>query len=144
MSKYVDIEKILNDRGRATRFPDTSDLYYHETVLQNAPIEDVAPVVHAHWELSAKHYFNDDGNCVVYITGVCTSCKTKWHNEMSIFWGTLSNYDYDNERDWPITNDRIDKCKEDCLKVSKKRILEMSLFCEKCGAKMDGEENNES
>ena len=49
MSKYVDVEKILNDKGRATRFPKTSDLYYHESVLQYAPAEDVAPVIHAHW-----------------------------------------------------------------------------------------------
>lgn len=57
MSKYVDVEKILNDKGRATRFPNTSDLYYHESVLQYAPAEDVAPVIHAHWE--QKTYFPD-------------------------------------------------------------------------------------
>ena len=50
MSKYVDIEKILNDKGYATRFPNTSDLYYHESILQYAPVEDVAPVIHAHWK----------------------------------------------------------------------------------------------
>ena len=62
MSKYVNIEKILNDKGCATRFPNTSDLYYHESVLQYAPAEDVAPVIHAHW-VQGAYLDGDEMQC---------------------------------------------------------------------------------
>ena len=81
MSKYVDVEKILNDKGRATRFPNTSDLYYHESVLQYAPAEDVAPVIHAHW-IKDKRKMREDGEIYDYC---CSHCKgeaieSQWGN----------------------------------------------------------------
>lgn len=71
MSKYVDVEKILNDKGRATRFPNTSDLYYHESILQYAPAEDVAPVIHAHWII---HKQEEIWMGILVTTFECSNC----------------------------------------------------------------------
>ena len=83
MSKYVDVEKILNDKGRATCFPHTSDLYYHESVLQYAPAEDVAPVIHAHWIKRDKYVCDSDLKPIIK-TGeiyICSRCKLEEKRE---------------------------------------------------------------
>lgn len=94
---------------------------------------------HAHWKIDTKFYFNDDGDCVVYSTAKCSKCHSKWHNNYSICYQMIRDYDYEQEIETPITEERINDAKNDCKQVAEKRILELAPFCEQCGAKMDEE-----
>ena len=103
---------------------------------------NLEPVKHGHWVLEAEHFFGDYGECEVYVVASCSECEKKWHNNGIVFNRTL--YDYDNnDMPDPITDDRIKKCKEYCLQEAEKYLLTETPFCELCGAKMDGKEEDE-
>lgn len=73
MPRYVDAEKELAEMKFAWYPQDmdtTNAIGMYENFLKNAPSADVAPVVHAHWEitkLTAKWIF------------VCSHCRYVWY-----------------------------------------------------------------
>lgn len=96
---------------------------------------NIEPARHGHWVLEARHFFNDYGDCEVYVIASCSKCTKIWHGDRAIFSRTLYDYNVDDTPN-PITEERIKRCKESCLQEAEKYILIESPFCEKCGAKM--------
>ena len=144
MSKYANIdmsdEKLLQIVQEQTADADT--FITVRRILNSLPKEDVAPVVHAHWEIDTKVSFNDYGDCVVYCVAKCSKCHNEWHNRHNVYSQMVLDYDYEQEIETPITEERINNAKNDCKQFAEKRILEMAPFCEYCGAKMDEKEKN--
>ena len=103
---------------------------------------NVEHVKHGHWILKAKHYFDDYGECIVQVDASCSECKRKWHDDGTVFGKTLFDYDSNDMPDL-ITDKRIKECEGYCLQEAEKYLLTESQFCEKCGAKMDGKENEQ-
>ena len=127
MSKYIDADKL--------RYTKIIGCYSSEKMavleedIENAPTADVEPVRHGHWILDAKHFFNECGECSVYVVAQCSECKKIWHSDRVVFDRTL--YDYNNDgTPNPITDERIQRCKEHCLQEAEKYLLTESLFCE--------------
>lgn len=147
MSKYIDADKL--------RYTKIIGCYSSEKMavleedIENAPAADVKHVRHGHWILEPKHWFNDYGECIVYVVASCSECKKVWHNDRTVFDSDRTVfdrvlYDYNNDdTPNPITDERIQRCKEHCLQEAEKYLLTESPFCEKCGAKMDRKETEE-
>lgn len=107
-------------------------------IIDGQPKIDAKIEQHGHWVLKAEHFFGDYGECEVYVVASCSECEKKWHNNGIVFNETLYNDDTPN----PITDERIQRCKEHCLQEAEKYLLAESPFCENCGSKMGRKENN--
>lgn len=133
MKEYVDVEVLKQQDFQD--FSNTDVMH----AINHCPRADVEPVRQGHWILDAEHFFGDYGECEVYVVASCSECEKKWHNNGIVFNETLYDYNNDDTPN-PITDERIQRCKEYCLQEAEKYILTESPFCEKCGAKMDGKE----
>ena len=79
MTKYVDAGKELVKMKYAWYPQDmdtTNAVGMYESFLKNAPAEDVAPVVHAHWN-TTKDYHGYIWRCV------CCNCKYDFINAVA-------------------------------------------------------------
>lgn len=150
MSKHIDIDPIVEDLNESVEL--LENLYgdiQGARIIKNIVKEmeetkpaDVEPVRYGDWVLKAKHYFNDYGYCEVYVDASCSKCKRKWHGDRIVIGKILFDYDNNGMPD-PITEKRIEKCKEYCLQEAGKFMLTESPFCEKCGAKMNRKESEQ-
>lgn len=138
MSRYIDAD-LVKDKIEERLLFRAKDV---ERLLDDTPTADVKPVRQGHWILEAKHWFNDYGECLVYVVALCSECKKVWHNDRTVFDRVLYDYNNDDTPN-PITEERIKRCKEYCLQEAEKCLLIESPFCEKCDAKMDGKETEQ-
>lgn len=111
-------------------------------IIDRQPKVDAKIEQHGHWVLEAEHFFGDYGECEVYVVASCSECEKKWHNNGIVFNETLYDYNNDDTPN-PITDERIQRCKEHCLQEAEKYLFTESRFCEKCGAKMGRKEEDE-
>lgn len=91
-------------------------------------------VRHGHWNLSADIADGDDGDRWVHVNAKCSRCGSGWRDYTAVI------TDYFDSSDYPLTDELIWNRKEKSLKLARRTLKECSLYCEKCGAKMDEEE----
>ena len=85
MSRYIDADAILNEKGNSFKFGD--ETYYHESIIQNAPTVDAVHVVHGEWKLIEselpwiEYRCSECGTYSKYATHYCPNCGARMRGE---------------------------------------------------------------
>lgn len=111
-------------------------------MIEDTTAADVAPVVHGRWELTTHSFYRDtfDESCelCVYIVANCSECSGNHPNSYQVFSKTLYAPD-DADDDF-----RFDQKAEEekALLEFRNKKYEFAYYCQNCGAKMDGGDND--
>lgn len=85
MARYVDVEEVQSCVDLTNAFISLKDYYI---IPKNAPVADVAPIVHAHWEREDRKYALNKFRCSnckcasqtdtkQFLTDYCGNCGAK-------------------------------------------------------------------
>ena len=91
--------------------------------------------IEAEWIIEAKHFFDDDGDLLLYAIAHCSNCNSPYRDKRNVNYERIErpeNLDY--HEDWNVD---IEPLKQTFFERAKTVKLSHN-FCPNCGAKMKG------
>lgn len=119
MGDLISRAALLHSLNEQAPKPTTDDLYTVNLCIINAPTVDAVPIKHAKWDILVTEHFGDKWQA----DAICSCCEL---TKFSIWSGYFPDIPAVMARE--ITNHYASKVK-------------LPKYCERCGAKMDGETN---